>query len=87
MSGLIPKKWLSYANDDMVVVNKSHVITISELDKFAIQFYKRALIAARLSSPVKRKIESHENSGYLGETKSHRERLEDIYNNSHDVPE
>ena len=87
MSGLIPRKWMTYANDDMVLVNKNHIITISELDKFAIQFYKRALIAARLSSPIKRKIESSENSGYVGETKSHREKLEDLFNQSYDVPE
>ena len=86
-SGLLPKKWLTYSNDDMVLVNKSHVITISELDKFAVEFYQRALIAARLSSPVKRKIESSDNSGYVGDTKTYRDKLENMYNNSFDVPE
>ena len=86
-SGLLPKKWLTYSNEDVVLVNKNHIITISELDKFAVEFYQRALIAARLSSPVKRKIESSDNSGYVGDTKSHRDKLEDMYNKSFDVPE
>ena len=87
MSGLIPKKWLTYSSDDMVLVNKNHIITITELDKFAVDFYNRALVAARLSSPVKRKIESSDNSGYVGNTKSHRDKLEEMYNNSPDIPD
>ena len=87
MSGLIPKKWLTYSSDDMVLVNKNHISTMTELDKFAVDFYNRALLAARLSSPIKRKIDSSDNSGYVGNTKSHRDKLEEMYNNSPDVPQ
>lgn len=85
--GTIPKKWLSYANDDMHIVNTNHVITMSELDSFGIDFYKKAIIASRLHSPIKREVQSKNHSGFLGHTKTIREKLEEIYNNSHDIPE
>ena len=87
VSGLIPKKWMMFANDDTTVVNKTHVVSMSELDKFGIDFYKKALIAARAASPIKRRVDSKNNSGYLGATKGFREQLEDLFKESHDVPE
>lgn len=85
MSGLIPKKWQLYATDSMTIINKQHIISISQLDKFGADFYTKALIAARLSSPVKRKVESEENVGYVGNTKDSREYLEKMYEMSIDV--
>jgi len=87
ISGMIPKKWMMFANDDTTIVNKTHVVSMSELDKFGIDFYQKALIAARAASPIKKKVDSKNNSGYLGATKGFRERLEDLFKNSHDVPE
>ncbi len=31
LSGLIPKKWMMFSGDGMTIVNKSHVVTMSEL--------------------------------------------------------
>ena len=56
-SVLIPKKWMMFSGDGMTIVNKSHVVTMSELDKFGIEFYNRALIAAHASSPIKKKVD------------------------------
>ena len=58
VSGLVPKRWMLYSNDDMTIVYKSHVISLSELDKFGTDFYQKALIAAKMSSPIKRKVDS-----------------------------
>ena len=85
MSGLVPKKWQLYANDSMTIINKQHIISISELDKFGTEFYNKALIAAKLSSPVKRKVDSYENVGYVGNVSDSREYLEKMYDISHDV--
>ena len=85
MSGLVPKKWQLYANDSMTIINKQHIVSISELDKFGTDFYNKALIAAKLSSPVKRKVESEENVGYVGNTKDSREYLEKMYEMSFDI--
>jgi len=86
VSGLIPKKWMNFATDDMTVINMNHVVSISELDKFGIEFYNTALLAARLTSPIKRQIKTKDNIGYLGTIEEFRKGLLDTYNNSPDVP-
>jgi len=86
VSGLTPKKWLLFSSDDMCVVNREDVITVSELDKFGVEFYRKALMAALASNPVKRKVETKRNSGYVGKIESFRSRLEDVYDSSPDLP-
>jgi len=85
VSGLVPKKWMLYSNDDMTIIYKTHIISLSELDKFGSDFYQKALIAAKMSSPVKRKVDSRDNVGYVGNVKDHRKLLERMYDMSHDV--
>jgi len=85
ISGLIPKKWMLYSSDDMTIIYKSHVVSVSELDKFGVEFYNQALIAAKLSSPIKRKVDSKDNLGYVGTTKEYRKELERMYQMSMDV--
>lgn len=85
VSGLIPKRWQLYANDSMTIINKNHVVSVSELDKFGSEFYSKALIAARLSSPIKRKVESSDNVGYVGKVSDSRKYLEKMYEKSLDV--
>ena len=85
MSGLVPKKWQLYANDSMTVIYKQHVISISEMDKFGVEFYSKALIAAKMSSPIKRKVESKDNIGYVGNVSESRSLLERMYDMSLDV--
>jgi hypothetical protein len=85
VSGLIPKKWMLYSSDDMTIIYKSHVVSISELDKFGVDFYNQALIAAKLSSPIKKKVDSKDNLGYVGTTKEYRKELERMYELSMDV--
>lgn len=86
VSGLIPKKWMVFAQDDMTIVNKDHVVSMSELDKFGIQFYEKALIAAKVMSPIKRSVKTTDNSGFLGKTDNFREKLEGTFDNSPDLP-
>ena len=82
VSGLVPKKWLMYSSEDMQVVYKQHIISVSELDKFGVEFYQRALIAAKASSPVKRKVETDRHSGYVGKIEAFRTKLEDMFKDS-----
>jgi hypothetical protein len=86
ISGLIPKKWLMFANDETTIVNKTHVVSMSELDKFGVDFYQKALIAAKAASPIKKRVESKNNSGYLGLIDKFRKDIEDVFNDSHDLP-
>ena len=85
ISGLVPKKWQLYSSDSMTIINKQHIVSISELDKFGADFYSKALMAAKLSSPIKRKVESIDNVGYVGNVGDSREYLEKMYQMSHDV--
>jgi hypothetical protein len=87
ISGLLPKKWMLYSSDGMSLINRNHVISISELDKFGTDFYFKALIAAKLSSPIKRKVDSKDNIGYVGTIDECRSELEEIFKNSPNVPD
>ena len=86
VSGLIPKRWMLFANDDLTLVNRSHVVTMSELDRFGVDFYQKALVAAKVTSPIKKKVESKDNSGFIDKIESFRERLQDLFDSSPDVP-
>ena len=66
VSGMIPKKWMNFSSDELTVVNRTHVVSMSELDKFGVEFYEKALIAARVASPVKKRVNSKDNTGFLG---------------------
>ena len=87
MAGLVPKKWMNYSSDSMTIIYKQHVISVSELDRFGVEFYKKALMSARMSSPIKKKVSSEENVGYVGSIDESREYLEMMYDLSQDVPE
>ena len=85
MSGLIPKKWLLFQNEEMAILYPNHVISMSELDKFGIDFYRKALIAAKMASPIKRKVESDKNTGFVGKIDTLRTQLEDMFDSSPDI--
>ena len=87
MSGLVPRKWMMYANEDLTIVYKQHVVSISEMDKFGTDFYKKALIAAKCSSPIKKKVESKKNTGFIGKVEQLRKKLQKDFDNSPDLKE
>ena len=87
ISGMIPKKWMNFANDDLTILNRQHVISMSEMDKFGVEFYNKALMAAKATSPIKKKVETKDNSGFIGMIESFRNKLEGTYNDSPNVPE
>lgn len=82
VAGLMPKKWMTYSSDDLSIVSRSHVITISEMDQFGIEFYEKALIVAKSTTPIKKKIETKKNSGFVGKIDALREKLEEKYKDS-----
>lgn len=86
VSGLVPKKWMMYSSDDLQVIYKQHVISVSELDKFGVEFYRKALIAAMASTPIKRRVETKRHSGYVGKIEAFRNKLENMFSDSPDLP-
>jgi len=87
MSGMVPRKWMLFSNEDLTILYKQHVVSISELDKFGADFYRKALIAAKCSSPIKRKVDSKKNSGYIGKIEQFRKKLRKTFDNSPDLTE
>ena len=85
MSGLVPRKWMLYANEDMTIVYKNHVVSVSELDKFGIDFYRKALIAAKCSSPIKKKVDTKNHTGYIGKIDKLRKKFKKTFDNSPDL--
>tara|TARA_B100001063_G_C16444243_1_gene395067 strand:+ start:33 stop:461 length:429 start_codon:yes stop_codon:yes gene_type:complete len=85
ISGLQPRKWMLYSNEDLTIVYRQHVISISELDKFGIDFYKKALVAAKCSSPIKRKIDTKNHSGFIGKIDNLRKKLQKDFDGSPDL--
>ncbi len=85
ISGLQPRKWMLYSNEDLTIVYKQHVISISELDKFGIDFYRKALVAAKCSSPIKRKIDTKNHSGFIGKIDQFRKKLQKDFDGSPDL--
>ena len=84
-SALVPRKWMLYSNEDVTIIYKMHVVSISEMDKFGVDFYKKALIAAKCSSPIKRKVDTKNHTGYLGKIEQLRKKLDKNYNSSPDL--
>jgi len=85
ISGLQPRKWMLYSNEDLTIVYRNHVVSISEMDKFGADFYKKALIAAKCSSPIKRKIETKNHSGFIGKIEQFRKKLQKDFDGSPDL--
>ena len=85
MSGLVPRKWMMYSNEDLTIVYKQHVVSISEMDKFGVDFYKKAMLAAKASTPIKKRVDVKNNTGYIGKIEQLRKKLEDKYKNSPDL--
>ena len=85
MSGLMPRKWMLFSNEDLSIVYKQHVVSISEMDKFGADFYRKALIAAKCSSPVKRKIDTKNHSGFIGKIEQMRKKLQKDFDGSPDL--
>ena len=85
ISGLQPRKWMLYSNEDLTIVYKQHIISISEMDKFGVDFYRKALVAAKCSSPIKRKIDTKNHSGFIGKIDQFRKKLQKDFDGSPDL--
>ena len=79
---LTAHKWLKFSQDDMDIVYKDKIITISELDKFGVSHYQKYLLVAKIKSPVRREMQTKEHTGYLGKVDDQRDYLERLFKQS-----
>lgn len=84
ISGFSLKEWITASFDDMFIVNRDHILTITELDETIQEFYEKTLRKIdhnkNLNDQDKNKLPRR--SGYLGSIKEMKKSLEDLYNKS-----
>ena len=83
ISGFSFSEWISASFDQMFILNRSHIITMTEIDAPILDFYEKTLL--RLSngkSLTGRGKKLPRSSGYLGSINDNKIKLEDIFNKS-----
>jgi hypothetical protein len=83
ISGFSFSEWISASFDQMFILNRSHIITMTEIDAPILDFYEKTLL--RLSNGktlTGRGKKLPRSSGYLGSINDNKIKLEDIFNKS-----
>jgi len=83
VTGFSLKEWISATFDNMFIINKDHVLTMTEAQGEIVEFYEKTL--NRLDGGKSLAGRGHKLpriSGYLGSVKEVKKSLEDIYKRS-----
>ena len=83
ISGFSFSEWISASFDQMFILNRSHIITMTEIDAPILDFYEKTLL--RLSNGKNltgRGKKLPRSSGYLGSINDNKIKLEDIFKKS-----
>jgi len=80
VSGFVFENWITATYDDLFVIKRDHILTMTELDSRIQKFYELSLTENPNESVVK--IDASTQAGYLSSTDDARKVLETIYNNS-----
>ena len=83
VSGFSFKEWISATFEDMFVIDRRNVLTMTELDDTIQDFYLKTLTRLEgAKSLIGRANKLPRKSGYLGSVKEMKKSLEDIFNKS-----
>ena len=83
VTGFALKEWVSATFEDMFIINRDHIITISEVNDDIQEFYEKTLVRMDGAKALGRSGNKlPRGSGYLGSVKEMKKSLEDIYNKS-----
>ena len=83
VSGFALKEWISATFDDMFIINKDHVLTMTEVEGEIAEFYEKTLNRLESGKSLAgRGNKIPRTSGYLGSIKEMKKTLEDIFNKS-----
>ena len=83
VSGFSFSEWISASFDNMFIIKRDHIMTMTEIDGQILEFYEKTL--QRLEngkSLTGRAGKLSRESGYLGSVKKMKKSLEDIFNKS-----
>ena len=83
VTGFSLKEWISATFDDMFIIKRDHILTMTELDETIEEFYIKTLKKLESAKTlVGRGSKLPRRSGYLGSIKEVKKSLEDIYKKS-----
>ena len=81
VKGFTFETWMAATYDEMFIIKKDHIITITELDSKIQRFYERSLQKEN-GDDSSTKVDIKNQRGYLASIKEARKSLEDIFNRS-----
>ena len=83
VSGFSLKEWISATFDNMFIINRSHIMTIVEIEGEIVDFYEKTLNKLESGKSLAgRGNKLPRSSGYLGSIKEMKKSLENIYKKS-----
>ena len=83
ISGFSFKEWVCATFDKMFIINRSHIITVSEIEGPIVDFYKETLLRMENGRSLQGKGgKLPRGSGYLGSVTDMKKSLENIFNKS-----
>ena len=83
ISGFSFREWMSATFDNMFIINRDHIITVSEIEGPIVDFYNETLLRMENGKSLTgRGGKLPRGSGYLGSVKDMKKSLEDIFNKS-----
>jgi len=83
ISGFSFREWVCATFDNMFIINRSHIITVSEVEGPIVDFYQKTLQRIENGKSLNgRGGKLPRGSGYLGSVNETKKNLEDIFNKS-----
>ena len=83
ISGFSFREWVCATFDKMFIINRDHIITISEIEGPIVDFYKETLLRMENGKSLNGKGgKLPRGSGYLGSVTDMKKSLENIFNKS-----
>tara|TARA_B000000557_G_scaffold40983_1_gene29958 strand:- start:71 stop:487 length:417 start_codon:yes stop_codon:yes gene_type:complete len=83
ISGFSFKEWMSATFDSMFILNRDHIITMSEIGAPIIDFYEKTILRLENGKTLTgRGNKLPRTSGYLGSINQTKKNLEDIFKKS-----
>ncbi|MFZ9728758.1 MAG: hypothetical protein ACO3CD_07065 [Candidatus Nanopelagicaceae bacterium] len=83
VTGFALKEWISATFDQMFIINRDHILTMSEIEGEIVDFYEKTLNRLESGKSLAGKGNKlPRRSGYLGSIKEMKKSLEEIYKKS-----
>ena len=83
VTGFALKEWMSATFDNMFIIKRNHIMTITEIEGEIVDFYEKTLNRLESGKSLAgRGNKLPRGSGYLGSVKEMKKTLEDIYKRS-----